>query len=215
MITTVYLIRHGQTVDSEEKKYKGHIDVPLSKEGRGQAERLARYMSVLLANGSERPVLNAVYSSGLSRAIDTARIISRPFDIEPEEIEGLKERSFGKWEGMTFSEIQQEYPSEFSAWVSDPLSFSPVNGESTQDVNNRVMPVYSDILARHEGDNIAIIAHGGVNRIILCNILGIPLELIFRVEQDFSGLNVIRYYEGTPVVKTFNSTAHLNGPGPT
>ncbi len=212
MVTTIYLIRHGQTVDSEERKYKGHIDVPLSEEGVEQARRLGEYMAGIFDNGSHPAEgLDHIYCSDLSRAVKTAECISDPFGLRPQVMPEIRERNFGRWEGMTFDEIRAEYPEEFDAWADDPLKFSPVGGESTEDVRDRVMPAFNEIVRVNQGKHIAIVAHGGVNRVVLCEILGIPLEHIFRVEQGFAGLSIIEFHEDMPVVKVLNSTAHLTG----
>ena len=205
MKTTIYLIRHGQTVDSEEKKYKGHIDVPLSEEGAEQARRLGEYMTGMLVDGSHPANgLDNVFCSDLSRAVSTAEYISWSFGLKPHVMPEIRERNFGRWEGMTFDEIRAEYPEEFDAWEDDPLKFSPVGGESTEDVRDRIMPAFNEIIRSNHGKHIAIVAHGGVNRVILCEILGMPLEHIFRIEQDFCALNIIKFYDEMPVLKSLN-----------
>jgi alpha-ribazole phosphatase len=210
MVTTIYLVRHGQTVDSEEKKYKGHIDVPLSEEGMEQAKRLGNYMVGMFGNGiNTGKGLDYIYCSDLSRAVKTAEYIAAPFGLAPHILPEMRERNFGRWEGMTFNEIRDAYPRDFDAWADNPLKFSPVGGESTEDVRDRVMPAFNDIVRANRGKQIAIVAHGGVNRVVLCEILGVPLENIFRIEQGFAGLNVIEFYDDIPVIKILNSTAHL------
>ncbi|MBF0457900.1 MAG: histidine phosphatase family protein [Nitrospirae bacterium] len=202
MPTRVYLIRHGMTVDAHERRYKGHIDVPLSDEGVKQAARLAGFIKNLDAP-------NRIFCSDLIRAVKTAETIGQPFGITPVPMAGLRERHFGAWEGMTFDEIEAAYPKEFASWAGDPLNFSPVGGESTQDVSLRTLPAFYSIVKDHENETIAVVAHGGVNRVILCDILGIPLSHIFRVEQDFICLNIIDFYDGVPVVKLMNYVPEL------
>ena len=116
----------------------------------------------------------------------------------------MRERNFGLWEGMSFEEIKEKYPEEFNDWAGNPLEFSPVNGESTLEVRDRVVDAFEKIVHAHPGERVAIVAHGGVNRIILCHILGIPMENIFRVEQDFAALNIIEFWDRYPVVKLMN-----------
>ncbi len=198
MVTKIRLIRHGETEDADSGRYKGHIDAPLSERGIGQIKRLADYIA---RNGPDK--LNAVYSSNLGRAVKSAGIIAGPYGIEPVIVEGLKERDFGAWEGMTFDEIKERYPGAFNAWAADPLKFSPVEGESTLDFSSRAMEAFNGIVSEHEGESIAVVAHGGINRVILCSLLGIPLENIFRIEQDFAALNIIEIWD-YPVVKLIN-----------
>ncbi|MBI5204600.1 MAG: histidine phosphatase family protein [Nitrospirae bacterium] len=244
MVTTLYLIRHGETEGSETKRYKGSIDVPLSEKGIEQVKKVAvfirehlrlesfaKYQSYLRDihktkgsrgqgvspqasrrgdKGSRKAQrLAAVYTSNLSRAVKSAEIIARPYKFKPVQMKELRERSFGIWEGMSFTEIKERYPEKFSAWAGNPLKYSPVEGESTVEVEKRVMKAVNRILKKHRGDEIAIVSHGGVSRIILCNILGIPLENIFRIEQDYAAVNIIEFWDKYPVVKLINGQAYL------
>jgi broad specificity phosphatase PhoE len=227
MATTLYLVRHGETEGSETKRYKGSIDVSLSEKGIGQikgssafirdhlektaSSRHLSYLKDIHASAGEgssaHPAdsrLEAVYCSDLSRAVRSAGIIAEPYGVKPVETPALRERSFGIWEGMTFNEIKEKYPAEFEAWAGNPLRYSPIEGESTLGVRDRILPSLTGILDSHRGENIAIVAHGGVNRIILCHFLGIPLENIFRVEQDYAAVNIIEIWDKYPVVKLLN-----------
>lgn len=210
MGTKIYLIRHGEVEDSNPRRYNGHRDVPLSANGVAQLKRLAAFLSseelkAGRAEGEKHSELQAVYCSGLSRAGRSAEIIAEPFGLEPIVVDGLKERSFGEWEGMTFDEIAEKWPDAFNAWAADPLRFSPIGGESTLETRDRVMPAFNKLVNDHKGDEIAVVSHGGVTRVILCELLGIPLENIFRIEQDFGCLNVIEIWD-YPVVKKINYT---------
>ncbi len=213
MGTTIYLIRHGETEGADAYRYKGHIDVPLSANGVEQVKRLAAFLSAKVQKcnstvgaGCPRPgSIKAVYCSGLSRAVRSAEIIAESVGLKPVIVDELKERSFGEWEGMSFDEIRKKWPDAFNAWADDPLRFSPMGGDSTLDLRNRVMPVFNKILKNHEGEDIAIVSHGGVIRVILCEMLGMPLENFFRIEQDFGAMNVIEMWD-YPVVKRINYT---------
>jgi len=209
MDTTVYIIRHGRTLKAEEKRYYGYMDVPLSKTGQGQLQQLARYLKKGMNPGAPLAgghggLLDDVYCSDLVRATVSAEIIAEPFGLKPIVIPNLKERGFGHWEGLTFDEIHQQYAEEIDAWANDPLKFSPAGGESTVDVRNRVMAAFNDIMNNNNGKKIAVVAHGGVNRIIMCELLGISLQNIFRIEQDFGALNVFVFCEKVPVMKLMN-----------
>jgi len=194
--TKIYLIRHGETEGADTRRYKGHIDVPLSENGISQVQRLSEHLS-------RNAELSAVYTSDLSRASRSAEIIAAPFNITPIVIRELKERNFGDWEGMSFDEIQKIYPDAFTSWAKNPLRFSPLNGESTLEVHDRVMPVFIRIEEENKGKNIAIVTHGGVTRVILCSMLEMPLENIFRIEQDFAALNIVEFWD-YPIVKQIN-----------
>ncbi|MBI4688887.1 MAG: histidine phosphatase family protein [Nitrospirae bacterium] len=178
------------------------------------------------------PILSAVYCSDLSRAIKSAEIIAKPHGIKPIVIPELRERNFGVWEGMSFDEIKEKYPEEFDAWANNPLKHSPRGGESTIEVRDRVLRALKKVMSDERQEtstdnapsnpplkirggrgsydsesslsNIAIVAHGGVNRVILCHFLGIPLENIFRIEQDYGCVNIIELWDKYPVVKLIN-----------
>jgi len=214
------LIRHGETEGAETKRYKGHIDVPLSVNGVRQMERMAEYISgevrkrgsaeagarraVPLQNMNDSGLLSAVYCSDLSRATKSAEIIAAPYGLKPVVMTELRERNFGTWEGMTFDEIKEKWPDAFSDWAENPMKFSPLEGESTIDARERATQAFNDIFERHKGQNIAIVSHGGIIRIMLCEFLGIPLENLFRIEQDYGCLNVIELWDNYPVVKLIN-----------
>lgn len=197
--TTFYLVRHGKTIGSEETRYKGHTDVDLSREGEEEIRILGERLAHLKGK------ISAVYSSDLSRAFKTAEILSHFIGVRPRPLMDLRERSFGRWEGLSFREIETAYPVEFSRWKTDPLRYSPPGGESTEEVALRVMRALEAIIGQHKGERVLVVAHGGVNRVILCHFMGLPLENIFRIEQDFGCLNIIDIYEDSwPVVRLLN-----------
>ena len=221
MVTTLYLIRHGETEGGEIRRYKGTIDVPLSEKGVRQMEQVSRYIyqnavynqnSECRTRGTE---LSAVYCSDLSRAMRSAEIVAEPHSLKPIIVSSLRERNFGLWEGMSFDEIREKYPLEFDAWADNPLEFSPMEGESTLAMRDRVIQAMNEIKENHNKENIAIVAHGGVNRIILCHLLGIPLENIFRIEQDYGALNIIEFWNKYPVVKLLNGGSIVESIGNT
>ena len=206
MVTTLYLIRHGETEGGEVRRYKGTIDVPLSEKGVSQMEQVSKY---IVEKGGKGGLMSAVYCSDLTRAIRSAEIVAEPHSLKPIIISSLRERNFGLWEGMSFDEIREKYPLEFDAWAGNPLKFSPMEGESTLAMRDRVIQAMNEIIEKHNKENIAIVAHGGVNRIILCHILGIPLENIFRIEQDYGAVNIIEFWDKYPVVKLLNGSSSV------
>jgi broad specificity phosphatase PhoE len=229
MVTTLYLVRHGETEGSGAKRYHGSIDIPLSENGILQVRRVSLFVREHLKSsavlkeksylkevhrqsdsrrGLHSETLAAVYCSDLSRSAKSAEIVAGPYGLKPVVVPELRERSFGIWEGMTFSEIKERYPEDFGAWAGDPLKYSPPRGESTLEVKERIIPALDRIIGSHTGENLAIVAHGGVNRIVLCHILGIPLKHIFRVEQDYGCLNIVEFWENYPVVKLVNGLMH-------
>jgi len=202
MVGALYLIRHGQTEGDGQRRYKGSLDVPLSAEGEREIEMAARFVKRSLGEGGR--TLGAVYTSDLIRARRSAEILAAGFGLKPAVVRELRERHFGKWEGLTFEEIEERWPDAFRAWASDPLNHSPLGGESTMEVSGRVNRALDEILDSHDGGAVAVVAHGGVNRVALCRFMGVPLENIFRIEQDHGAVSIVEFYDGCPVVKLLN-----------
>jgi alpha-ribazole phosphatase/probable phosphoglycerate mutase len=111
----------------------------------------------------------------------------------------------GKWEGLTAEEIRERFPGEYTAWRADLLSYRPPGGECLLDVRDRILPEYGRLVASHPGQEIAMLLHGGVNRVILADALGLPLTNLFRIDQAFGALNILDHYDdGMTVVKLLN-----------
>ncbi len=219
-------MRHGETEGSGAARYHGSIDVPLSENGVLQVRSAALFIREHLkssrarqeasylkdvhlsagtsAGASHRDALASVYCSDLSRSARSAEIVAEPFGLRPVAVPDLRERSFGIWEGMTFAEIRERYPEEFELWAGNPLKYSPPGGESTLQVKERVIRALDGIIGRHDGEHLAIVGHGGVNRVILCHLLGVPMENIFRIEQGHAAVNIIEFWDKYPVVKLLN-----------
>jgi len=197
MPTTVYLMRHGEVVNGGEKRYNGHIDVDITQKGVEQMHRLAG-----LLDGKS---LAAVYSSDLIRSVKGAQIISRRVGIPPTPLRELRERSVGKWEGLTVEEIKERYPEEYDLWRTDLLNYRPPDGECLLDVKDRILPVFKGLVDSHRGQEIGMLLHGGVNRVILADAFGMDMMNLFRIDQSYGALNIIDYYEdGMPVVRLLN-----------
>ncbi len=197
MITRVYLMRHGEVANGGEKRYNGHIDVDITDRGVEQMHRLAGVLA-------EKPV-RAVYSSDLIRSRKGAQIISDRLGLAPTVFRSLRERSVGAWEGMTGDEIRERFPDEYRAWRADLLNYRPPGGECLEDVRTRVLPEYGRIVAAHPDEEIAMLLHGGVNRVILADALGLDPLYLFRIDQSFGALNIIDHYgDGMSVVKLLN-----------
>ncbi len=196
-VTRIYLVRHGVTAGSAVSRYNGQTDVPLTAEGLDQYRTLA-------ARLRDRPV-SACYASSLSRCIRGAEILCAGRGIRPVARGELRELSFGVWEGMTWAELEREFPAEWRARMDDIVNYRVPGGENLLDLAGRAIPAMREIVRRHEAEEVLVVAHGGVNRIILLDAMGAPFTSMFRIEQDFGCLNIIDYYaDGNPVVKLLN-----------
>jgi alpha-ribazole phosphatase len=197
MPTKVYLMRHGEVANGGQKRYNGHIDVDITEKGVQQMHRLAGLL--------EGKFLAAVYSSDLIRSVKGAAIISDRVGTSYTQLRELRERSVGVWEGLTAEEIKERYPAEYIEWRADLLNFRPPKGECLNDVKERVLPVVKKLVSQHPDQEIAMLLHGGVNRVILADALGMDMMNLFRIDQAFGALNIIEYHDdGIAVVKLVN-----------
>lgn len=197
----IYLVRHGSIkVDNEQKSFIGQIDLPLSDEGLEQVSRLGEMLRKIK--------ITSVYCSDLERSIVTAGVISAYHNVDPTVRSELREISLGDWEGLTFAEVINRYPAEFKQRGADIVNFSPHNGESFYDCSKRVIKAFEDIIMESTG-NTVIAGHAGVNRLIICHVLGMPIENLFNISQDYGCLNIIFTGKSHSRLMLMNDTGNL------
>lgn len=183
----VYLVRHGKIrLEDDQRRYIGQLDLPLSDEGVRQAENLRKILG--------KTGITALYCSDLARSRQTAEIIAGGGTVAVTVRRDLREISLGEWEGCTFADIIRRFPDEFRARGADIGYYRIPGGESFADCSRRVVAAFHEILGKAAGD-IAIVGHAGVNRLLLCHILGLPLGNLFRLGQDYGCVNIIQCSE--------------------
>lgn len=153
-MTRLILIRHGETDWNAEGRWQGQIDVPLNQNGKSHARRL---VDELAGSG-----IQAIYSSDLSRALETARPFANAFGLPIRIDRRLREINQGEWQGLLVTEIQARYAELFHSRMANPNTVSPPGGETVIQVEERVYQALDDILRRHPGETVAIVAHGFV-----------------------------------------------------
>jgi alpha-ribazole phosphatase len=192
----IYLMRHGEILTEKHvRRYIGQIDIPLSKEGIRQA-RLAQAQLV-------SQELEAVFCSDLMRSVTTAGIITKPLKITPTIRRDLREISMGDWEGKTFAEIERLYPAEYVERGKNIVNYSVPGGESFATCQTRILAAFIELVNTTSG-NILIVGHAGVNRILLCHILGMPPENLFRIAQDYGCINIVAADKNQYHIKLLN-----------
>jgi len=196
-INRLYLIRHGQINGYEKFPVYGHTDVDMTKTGNLQMEKMAERLSLT--------EIKAIYSSDLKRSNKGALQIARYHDVPIYSLPELREMCFGDWEGLTLSEIRNRFPEEVQKRQEDLLHYNiPGEGESIKQFSERISNCFERILGEQKDNDFVIVAHGGVNRVILCNALGLDLVKIFNLQQDYGCLNIIDYFSDSILVRLIN-----------
>ncbi|MFT5128729.1 MAG: putative phosphoglycerate mutase [Rhodothermales bacterium] len=204
--TELLLVRHGATCANEQipPLLQGYaVDHPLSALGRAQAAEV----SALLAEFA----IDAVYSSEMARAQETARAIAAPHQLAVGTKAGLHEIDVGRWEGMSWADIEARDSDALHEFRREDGDVAYLGGESFGDVWSRVAPVLAELHADHAGQRIVLVAHKGVNRAVLASLLGLPLSRAKCIAQENCAANVIELTSGGGNVTTMNSTFHLAG----
>lgn len=189
----LWLIRHGTVVGDAARRYIGSTDLPMSGEGEAAIERVAGYLA--------SAPLDLVLCSPLGRSRRTAEILCSGRHVQVRQLPALAEIDMGDWEGMLRSEVAHAYPEAWAARGRDIAGFRPPGGESFADLAARVVPVLECLAEWGTDLNVAIAGHAGVNRVLLCHLLGMPLEALFRIAQPPAALSLVEWPSGSPVVQ--------------
>lgn len=184
MTTTIYLLRHGALAGDSRERFIGQTDLPLSEAGIAQAEAMGR---ALQGRG-----IAQVHSSDLQRSRDTAAIVATALGAgTPTQAHAaLREVHLGEWEGLLRRDVALRWADAFAERGRDIDGYRPPGGESFADCLARAWPLWKTI-THATVPALAVVAHAGVNRLLLCRLLGMPVQHMFRLGQDYGCVNVI------------------------
>ena len=178
----IYLLRHGEIESEGTRRFIGRTDPPLSDRGRNQAR--------FWRDAFSETGFAGIFCSDLMRSTDTARIISENRAEKPQPLADLREIDLGEWDGLAMAEVRKQHPDAWRKRGEELAAFRPPGGESFGDLQARVLRVFDRIAEKNTGD-VLIVAHAGVNRVLLCRVLSMDLAHLFRLGQDDACLNLI------------------------
>ncbi|RZT80296.1 putative phosphoglycerate mutase [Micromonospora violae] len=203
--TRLILVRHGETPYTEQRRYSGRGDVPLSERGRAQVRATAARVAELA------PSVAAVISSPLSRCTATAASIAGALgDVPVRTEDDLIECDFGQWEGRTFAEVREQWPGEMDAWLASPR-IAPPGGESFTHVAERAHRVIAGLLTAYPGETVVVVSHVSPIKLMLRDALAAGDGFLHRLFLDAAGISVLDMWpDGGVAVRTVNDTAHLS-----
>lgn len=200
--TRFYLIRHGETDWNKAGRYQGRTNIDLNAEGREQARLLGERFRFL--------PLDALYVSPLNRAVETANEVARTTGITPVTDEHFIEINFGEWEGHTIEELSEKFGSAYTDFFKDPFDH-PVPGEgSFQNAMDRAIEGFNILAERHQGQNVAIISHGGLLRVMLVGLLEMGDAFYRKTWMTNTSVTMLDVMpDGRKLLMTLNDKAHL------
>lgn len=199
-MATLILTRHGETAWNVEKVFRGRVDVNLDEVGIRQAELLGKYLSDWQ--------LQAIYSSPLKRALDTANIVARYQRVGVHITQGLIDFDFGEWQSLPEKEVKRLYPALLDEWRNNPHKVKMPGGESLEDVRERAVELVNDVLSAHQG-NVVLVSHRVVIKVLICYLLGLDESRFWNISQDVCGITIFNYADGRFVLTRHNDTSHL------
>ncbi len=209
MTTQILFIRHGETDWNRIKRIQGHIDIPLASVGLAQAQSLARRIVDQVKHGAR---LDAIYSSDLQRARQTAQPVADALGLPVHLREGLRERSYGAFQGHDSDEIAARFPDEYAHWQTRDPGFTPPGGESQRAFYHRVLHAIEPLVAAHPGGRIACVAHGGVLDCVRRFACDLPLDAPRDYALLNTSVNVVDFDNGRATVVSWGDVSHLDAP---
>jgi probable phosphoglycerate mutase len=202
MRTTIYLIRHGECAGNREGLFRGRFDFPLNDIGSKQARSLAKEL--------EDVEFDAVYTSPLKRAFQTAYKLCENRDIEPIPEEGFNNINLGEWEGKPKKEIAERFSAEFRLWRTEPEKLNMENTETLEKVQNRVVKALARITEERNGETFAVVTHRAVLKPLIAGILGIAPPYFWKIHPETASYSIIEHtLERGFALFQFNQTKHL------
>lgn len=202
MALDIYLLRHGQTEFSRKNNFCGAgLNPHLTADGKLMAQTFSDYYS--------SKSWQAIYSSPLTRAIETATPIGKKLGIEIIQKDELKEIAYGKWEGKTVEEVDSEFHDDYIKWQADPAWNAPIDGETAISISRRSIQVIEEIKENYQDGNILIVSHKATIRILLCTLLGIDTgKFRYRFSCPVGSVSIIEFTKTGPLLKSLADRSH-------
>ncbi len=198
----LFLVRHCQTDWNREHRIQGSSDVHLNEEGRRQSSALTEWFKQFK--------IDAIYSSPMRRAIETAEGIAKNFNLKIRTLEGLRELNHGTLEGKSSIDVWNRHGALLNKWIEDPMSIKLPGGESIADLKERVWKAVNEITLKHADENVVVVGHHFTNLIIIAMAIGLDLRNIWRLKQDESAVSLLLHNEFGWRLIYCNSLEHLN-----
>lgn len=198
----LYFLRHGETSYSQTGSFCGGLDPELTPEGYLMSEDFAKAYRDL--------PWTAVFSSPLQRTHTTAKIFCQPLGLSLQLRDGLREITYGKWEGKTAAEVSHQFHDDYVRWLADPAWNAPTGGEKAIDIARRSSQVLEEIEHTYKTGNVLVVSHKATIRIMLCSLLGIDIgRYRDRIAMPVASLSIVEMSDRGPMIHTIGDRSHL------
>jgi broad specificity phosphatase PhoE len=198
----IYLLRHGETAYSQRGTFCGALDPELTAEGSLMAQAFADAYSNLAWEG--------IYVSPMKRAIATARPLCDALGLSMQIRDGLREISYGTWEGREQEDVKLHHEQDYIRWLTEPAWNPPTNGETAVQVASRALPIISEIEAKYKDGNVLVVSHKATLRIILCSLMGIDLgRYRDRIDAPAASVSIIRFDIHGPMLEVLGERSYM------
>jgi len=200
-LSRILLVRHGITDHNSNRQFAGSTDVELSNDGNWQVERLRDRLA--------REKIDAIYCSDLKRTLATAQVIASGHDLEIISCPELREMDYGIAEGLTFKEIGSRYPELWESIANFSLELSFPGGECFNELLARAVKFLDKLKGHGEEETVLIVSHGGMLKVLVCDLLGIDHSHWPQIRFDNASLSIVETYSRRVILSLLNDTSHL------
>ena len=198
----IYLLRHGETAYSQSGAYCGSLDPELTAEG--------SLMAQAFADSYRSTSWTEVYVSPMKRAIATAQPLCTAVGLPMQTRDGLREISYGTWEGQTQEDVKQHHDQDYLRWLTEPAWNSPTGGETAVQIANRALPIITEIEAKYKDGNILVVSHKATIRIILCSLMGIDLgRYRDRIDAPAASVSIVKFDIYGPMLEALGDRSYM------
>jgi broad specificity phosphatase PhoE len=205
-LTTIILVRHGNTDWNVQEIFRGRADVELNETGIKQADLLAEYL--------EPVAMEAVYSSPLKRAFRTAEIVAAPHQIDVLPCQELIDFDYGEWQGLSNDTVRKKYGALHTDWLNNPHLARLPQGESLGDVTKRAIRLVDQVITKHKG-TVLLVSHRVIHKVLICALLGLDNSHFWNIRLDTCGITSFLYEKSRFVLVRHNDTSFLKPLGQT
>jgi broad specificity phosphatase PhoE len=197
----IYLVRHGTTDWNQGEIFRGRLDIKLNEAGRAEAKAAAATFQDV--------DLTAIFSSPLSRAMETAQAFAEPKGLKVVPDPAFLDLDFGDWQGLPLQSVEEKYPDLYRLWLERPQEVTFPGGETLAQARERAWEGFLRLFREYEEKTILIVSHRVITKLLICAVLGLGESHFWQIRQEPTAINRVDFQRGRFVASLINDTCHL------